>query len=768
MGIISKEASLLTRRGILLGGGALIVSISSAWADPAPAPVADIGPQPTPGGTVKPKLQPPELDSWIAVRQAGDVVAYFGKVDVGLGIQVALAQIIAEELDMPHDKVSLVMGDTKQTLNQGGASGSTGLEVGALPLRNAAAQARSVLLKMAAQKFSTTPEQLQVRDGVVSVAADRSKKISYGDLIGGRYFDVQMKWNGKSGNALLVTGDAPLKPHDQYKLVGKSIPRADIADKVYAREIFITDMRVPGMVHGRMIRPPVVGAVPAAVDTTSVQHIPNVQVVWKQGLLGVVADKEWDAIRALRELKVQWSSVAPPFPVQNALYDTIKSATPGAANWDKNEGDVDQAFGTATQVITAEYFWPFQSHACMGPACAIAHVQADHATVWTGDQKPHYSRDGIAKYLGLAKDKVHGVWIRGPGSYGRNDSGDAAMDAAVLSQAVGKPVRVQGMRVDGTAWDPKGPASVHQVKAGVDAQGNVIALQYLSKAYSVQDIGSHPDDPAQSLAGQLMGMTSTSSLAFENPAEGYAFTNQKLGWEVVPALHATASPLRTSHLRDPLGPQLNFASESFIDELAFNTKQDPVAFRLRYLTDKKAIAVIEAVAKQANWQPAVSGSRANAGGATLTGRGIAYAKRGHTRVAVITEIEIERDTGRVWPRRWFVAHDCGLIVNPGTLRLVIEGNIIHATSRALFEQVNFDQKNVTSVDWLSYPILLMKDAPELIDIVLINHEDEMPLGAGEPSTRPVAAAIANAIHDATGIRIRQAPLTRDRIKTALA
>jgi nicotinate dehydrogenase subunit B len=326
-------------------------------------------------------------------------------------------------------------------------------------------------------------------------------------------------------------------------------------------------------------------------------------------------------------------------------------------------------------------------------------------------------------------------------------------------------VRVQGMRADGTAWDPKGPASVHHVSAGLDASGRVIALRYRSKAFSRENIASHPDDPTQSLAGQLTGMPVKTKHTFDTPEEGYEFANRDLAWEIVPALLDRASPLRTSHLRDPLGPQMNFASESFIDELAFAARIDPVAFRLQYLEDERAIAVIEAAAKQARWVSRPAGG-AKPAGEVLTGRGIAFARRKNTRVAVIAEVEVHRRTGRIWPRRWTVAHDCGLIVNPDNLRLVIEGNILHAASRALFEEVRFDERTVTSVDWMSYPILEMKDAPEKIDIVLIDHADELPLGAGEPATRPVAAAIANAVFDAAGIRLRQAPLSAARVKAA--
>ena len=403
----------------------------------------------------------------------------------------------------------------------------------------------------------------------------------------------------------------------------------------------------------------------------------------------------------------------------------------------------------------------------MGPACALADVRADHATIWTADQKPHYVRDGVAALLGLPSQRVHGIWLRGPGSYGRNDGGDAALDAAYLSRAIGKPVRVQGSRAEGTAWDPKSPASVHHVRAGLDASGRVIALRYHSKAFSRENVASHPDDPTQSLTGQLTGLPVRTKYVFGVPEEHYGFASRELSWDVVPALLARASPLRTSHLRDPLGPQLNFASESFIDELAFATGTDPVEFRLKYLADERGIAVIEAAAKRAEWTPRTASSEKKTG-ELLTGRGIAYARRRNTHVAAIVEVEVNRHTGRVWPRRWTIAHDCGLIVNPDNLRLVIEGNILHATSRALFEEVRFDRKMVRSVDWVTYPILGTRDAPEAVDIVLIDHREEMPLGAGEPASRPVAAAIANAVFDATGVRVRQAPLSPGRMREALS
>lgn len=750
---------LLNRRQALLAGGAMVVSLAVATTEAQPTfPV---------GAPPRPQLVPTELASWVAVLPDSSVVAYFGKVDVGLAIQVAVAQIVAEELDVAYDQVNVVMGDTARTINQGGASGSTGLEEGGLAMRNAAAQARSALLTLAAARLESPVETLEVTGGVVAVRDDATRKVRYGELIGGRYFHVRLHWNRKVGNGLRVTGSAPLKAHSDYRVVGKSFRRADLPDKLFGREVYVTDVRVPGMMHGRMIRPPRAGAVPIKVDETSISHLSPVRVVWHEGLLGVVAAKEWTAVKAARDLRVEWSSPPEPFPHQSALYAAIEAAAPAASGRAEPVGDVaTAASGGGSTTIAATYYWPFQSHASMGPACALADVRADRATIWTADQKPHYVRDGVAALLGLSPDRVHGIWLRGPGSYGRNDGGDAALDAAYLSRAVGKPVRVQGSRAEGTAWDPKAPASVHHVRAGLDASGRVIAFRYHSKAFSRENIASHPDDPAQSLAGQLTGLPLRTKYDFGVPEENYRFLNRELSWEVVPALLPRASPLRTSHLRDPLGPQLNFASESFIDELAFATKTDPVAFRLEYVADERGTAVIEAAAKRAGWTPrAASSTRPT--GESLTGRGIAYARRRNTHVAAIVEVEVHLRTGRIWPRRWTIAHDCGLIVNPDNLRLVIEGNILHATSRALFEEVRFDPSTVRSVDWVTYPVLEMRDAPEAIDIVLIDHKDDLPLGAGEPATRPVAAAIANAVFDATGLRLRQAPFTAQRVKAAL-
>ncbi len=751
---------VMTRRSVLKGAGALVVTISTPISlTPGTAHAAL--------AAAKPALTPDELSSFVKIAENGQVTAFFGKMDMGQGVDVAIGQIVAEELDVPFSAMKVVMGDTATTVNQGGGSGSTGIQRGGIPLRNAAAEARRILVEMAAKHFKVPVAKLETADGFVKVKGT-SKKIAYGKLIGRNHFNVKLKWNKRMGNRLKSVGVAKPKSPDEYKVVGKSMPRFDVPGKVYGTLDFITDIKVPGMVHGRVIRPKRAGARPLGVDESSIKNIPGVQVVHHKDFIGVVADKEWDAIRAAEQLKVKWSKVKAPFPNQDAIYDYIRKAPVlKAKKKAKDEGDVDKAIKGAAKVIEAEYEWPFQSHASMGPASAIADIRENEATIWTGSQKPHYSRNGIAKLVGMKKEQVRGIWIPGPGSYGRNDAGDGAHDAAMFSKLVGKPVRVQGMRYEGTGWDPKAPASVHPLRAGLDAQGNVIAYHFHSKAFDRQNVRSNEASPSYTLAGHLTGAKLTPRKFFRTPAESYSFPNKRAGWEIIHPLLERASPLRTSHFRDPLGPQLHFASESFIDEMALAAGADPVEFRLKYIKKKIDAQVVRVAAEKAGWKPRVGAQGKPGGTSTVSGRGIGYAQRNGAVLAIVAEVEVDRKTGRVWPRKFTIAHECGLIINPDGLRRCIEGNIVMATSRMLWEEVNFDNEMVTSVDWETYPILESMEAPEEIDIVLIDRPNIMPKGAGEPSTRPVSGAIANAFFDATGVRLRRAPFTPARVKAAL-
>jgi nicotinate dehydrogenase subunit B len=759
-----EKAANFSRRSLLKAGGALVVSIGA----PVSLDFAHAEDAPAMSATVKPALTPDQLSSYIAVNADGTISAFFGKMDMGQGLFVAVGQIVAEELDVPFDRVKVFMGDTATSVNQGGASGSTGLQEGGKQMRVAAAEARRILIAMAADKLAIPAEQLTVTDGVVHATNETAAKVSYADLIGGRYFSVHLDWNGKYGNPLYAPGKAQPKDPKTHAIVGQPIKRQDVAPKVFAQQDFCSDVKVPGMMHGRMIRPAIAGAVPVKVDESAIKDIPGAKVVWKEGFLGVVAEKEWDAINASQQLKVEWSNAKPPFPDQATLYDHIRKAPVRKRTVEgKEAGNVDDAFKTAARVIQAEYEWPYQSHASMGPGCSLVEIKDGHVTCWSGTQKSHFVRSGIAAILQVPEDSVHVIWTPGPGSYGRNDADDAAMDAAVLAKAVGQPVRVQYMRDQGTGWDPKGPASVHRVRAALDAAGNVIAYDFLSKAFSRVDVDTNGSKPYDTLAGQLLGVDLKSGDGFGIPAESYGFANKRTAWEVIPPLLDRASPLRTSHLRDPVGPQIHFASESFMDEVAAALNMDPIEFRLRYVKDPRDVAVIKAAAEKAGWQFR-SSPRRDQTGDNVSGRGIAYAQRNGTRVAMIAEVDIDRRNGKIWVRKFTVAHDCGQIINPDGLRMTIEGNVVQGISRTLWEEVKFDNNNVTSVDWLSYPILDMTEAPDQIDVVLINHPEIAPSGAGEPSSRPVAAAIANAVFDATGVRIRRVPFSPENVKSALS
>ena len=757
-----EKTTSLTRRSVLLGSGALVVSVGAGVTLETVLSINQAFAQGT-----KPPLTPDQLSSYIAVNADGRVAAYFGKMDMGHGLHVAIAQIVAEELDVPFASVRVFMADTATSVNQGGASGSTGIQLGGKQMRMAAAEARRVLVEMAAAALSTPADRLAVNDGIVSAADDQTKRVSYAQLLGGQYFNVQLDWNKEYGNALYAPGKARPKKPSEHKIVGQPIKREDIAPKVFCLEDFVTDIKVPDMVHGRMIRPQVAGAVPVKVDDSAIRDIPGAKVVWDKGFLGVVADREWDAIQAAEKLKVEWSLQPPPFPEQASLHDTIRKASVRKRVVEQQNGDVDAAFKTAAKIIEADYEWPFQSHASMGPACSLVEIKDGMVTCWSGTQKSHFVQNGLAAVLQVPVEKVHVIFKPGPGSYGRNDADDCAMDAAVLAKAVGRPVRLQYMRDQGTGWDPKGPASTHSAKAGLNAAGEVIAYEFTSKAFSRVDVDTNGGKPPDTLAGQTLGVALKSGDGFGVPAESYAVANKRLAWETIAPLLDRASPLRTSHLRDPVGPQIHFASESFIDEVAAAVNADPIEFRLRYVKEPRDIAVIKAAAQKANWETRPSPRRDQIG-SKVSGRGIAYAQRNGTRVAVIAEVDIDRATGKIWARKFTVAHDCGQIINPDGLVKCIEGNIVQGVSRALWEEVTFDRNTVTSVDWITYPILDITETPGRVDVVLINYPEIAPSGAGEPSIRPVAAAIANAIFDATGVRIRRVPFSPERVKAAFS
>ncbi len=753
------SASSLSRRQFLKTSGAVVVSFAmpSAFLGSHPD-VAGAAPAP---GIVP---DPARLDSWLAIAEDGSVTVFTGALELGMGVSTAYAQIVAEELDVAFRSVSVVMGDTARTPDQGGIGGSRAVEFGARPLRNAAAEARRVLLELASARLGAPAEQLTVRDGIVRRTDDPTRTASYGELIGGRRFDVTLKVSGEY-LATNATGSARPKSPDQYTIVGQPVPRIDIPDKATGRFSYIVDVRVPGMLHGRVIRPSPPGAKLLSVD--GAQDLPGLgKVVRKGNFLGVVAATQWEAIQAARTLKVTWSTSGFAWLAMADLYKAMWAMPARERRVMTQVGDVDAALASAARTIEARYEWPFMSHAMMGPSCAVADVRSGEATIWSSTQKPHQLQYAIADLLGLPANKVRVIWVQGAGSYGRSGADDAAGDAALFSQAVGRPVRVQWMRADETGWDPKGPPVVMAVRAGLDDRGSMVAWDFVARDFSGRGIPPDPRRAGDTLAGQLIGLQAKS---VDEPAtlqESYAFANKRNVGEVLP-WPQESSPLRTAFLRAPGQPATEFGAESFIDEVAAGLRADPVEFRLRYLRDPRAIAVVQAAAQRAGWISRSSPRPGISRSGLTTGRGIAYAPRYNTRLATIAEVEVNQATGLVHVTRLVIAHDCGLTINPDGLRGTIEANLIQSMSWALKEEVQFSRSGVTSVDWATYPILMAPEVPDKIEIVLINRPDLPPFGAGEPASVATAPAIANAIFDATGARLRTVPFTPERVKAAL-
>ncbi|MBT2333264.1 molybdopterin-dependent oxidoreductase [Variovorax paradoxus] len=782
-----------TRADFLAADGVLLVVRETPLA-PAPAngqPMAVAG-NPIEGDEIL-----------LAVWDDGSASALNGHVDLGTGIQTALAQIVAEELDLGMPCVRMMLGDTARAPNQGATIASASIQIHAQPLRLAAAQARAWLLARAAERLGVAADALQVRNGVVRVAEAPDRHLNYADLVAGQRTVLR-----------LDPAAQPKHPAD-YRIVGTRQARIDIPAKLAGDLVFVHDMRVPGMLHGRVVRPPYAGADHGefigntldSVDESSIAHIPGIRaVVVIRDFVGIVAEREEHAEQALRELRVAWKPW-PGMPDLSNLAQALRN-NPSTQRLLVDEGDVDGAIAAAAQPMHRTYVWPYQMHASIGPSCALADWQPDdgsdpHAVgerggitlrVWTGSQNPHVLRADLAKLMGVDDVQVDVVRMEAAGCYGRNGADDVAADAALLARVVGAPVRVQLTREQEHAWEPKGAAQLMEVDGGLMADGRIAAYDFET---------SYPSNGAPTLALLLTRTIEPVAQAFEmgdrTARPPYSVDNLRV------KVNDMAPIVRASWLRGVSALPSSFAHESYIDELATAAGVDPVQFRLRHLNDPRAVELVQATAQKAGWRMRTgpqedadgdhpsrhADARVGAGGDILFGQGFAYARYIHSKwpgfgaawAAWVADVEVNRKTGEVHVRRVVVGHDAGLVINPAGVEHQVHGNVIQTTSRALKEQVQFAPQQgaatagaqlpgvlpsgvVASREWGSYPIIDFRDVP-VIEVMHMPRPGEPSLGAGESSSVPGTAAIANAIFDATGVRFREPPFTPEKVLAAL-
>ncbi len=695
-------------------------------------------------------------ETFIKITADGSVNAYNGHVDLGTGIRTALGQIVAEELDVSFARVVVVLGDTTEVPNQGATIASETIQITAVPLRKAAAQARHFLIARAAERLELPVEELTIEDGLIRGKDNRS--ISYGELIAGKTVRLEL------------ADDVAVKAVGNYSIVGQSVPRVDLPAKATGEFIYVHDVRVPGMLHGRVVRPPYagvdagpfVGTSLISVDESSIQDIPGVIAVVRIGdFVGIVAEREENAAKAAARLKVSWK----PTPALPDLKDieTALRANPSKPRLLKNQGDVDAAIASAAKQMQRTYVWPYQMHGSIGPSCAVANYQTGRIKVWSGTQNPHLLRADLAHLVERSETEIEVIRLEAAGCYGRNCADDVTADALLLSRAVGRPVRVQLTREQEHAWEPKGTAQLIDVNGGLNADGSIAGYDFATR---------YPSNAAPTLALLLTGRVEPVPAVFEmgdrTAIPPYDYEHLRV------VVHDMPPIVRAAWLRGVSALPNTFAHESFIDECASEAGVDPIEYRLRYLKDPRAVDLVHAVAERAGWQKRPVRTEKVSEGDIVRGRGFAYALYVHSKFpgfgaawsAWVADVAVNKATGDVSVTRVVAGQDSGLMINPDGVRHQIHGNVVQSTSRVLMEEVTFERTGVATREWGAYPIIKFPELPE-IDVLMLPRQDQPPLGVGESASVPSAAAIVNAIYDATGVRFRELPLTPERILKGL-
>jgi CO/xanthine dehydrogenase Mo-binding subunit len=731
--------STLSRRAFLKTGGALVVTLTLAPRSAEAQSSRD----------VDKSVNTDDVGAFLAIDAKGMVTLYSGKVELGTGALTAITQMAAEELSVPFARVTTIQGDTALTPNQGPTYASLSIQDGGVQIRRAAATAREALLDEAARKLGVAKAELAVRDGIVSLR-DGSKSLSYAELVGDRKLTIK------------VNPRAPLKDPKDYTIVGKPVPRLDIPAKIFGTFDFVQDVKVPGMLHARVVHPAGVRSALQSFDDSACRKIKGyVRAVRKSNFLAVVATDEWAAISASNSIVAKWSEWA-GLPDESQLFEYVRNSKVARDVVFQSSGDSATALKAAGRTLQAIYDLAMNTHGSIGPSCAVADFKNGRLTVWTPSQASHLLREQLATMLQMKPENVRCIYVEGAGCYGRNGSDDCSSEAALISKEIGRPVRLQWMREDEHGWDPKGPPALLDYRAGIDDQGGIAAWEAE---------GFIPERPMQRSGVTLLAATLANLPKFGPPdaplhniglGVPYSLPNNKLT-----AHWLVDTPLPAAWIRAPGRMQNTFGNECFLDEIAAATNVDPFEIRKRYLTDARGLELLERLRQFSKWEP--RGSKPRDAGAIARGRGVSYAKYElvRTYVGIVADVSVERATGRVKVDRVFVVHDCGQIINPDGLRNQIEGNVVQTVSRSVVEKLTFSRSAVTSLNWGSYPILTFPNVPEVV-IDLIDRPTEVPWGAGEPTTSVVPSAIANAVYDATGARLRSVPFRPPTVLAALS